>query len=498
MALQRSPAHRPLARGYLGWHLALHKTSQAMAEHTAPIRFRRASTLTLGWNNLLHLVEALLDPVVLVLSLWAVALYTEGRMTPLYLVLSLLVFSLTFPGTARLEISGWRLARDILFSWGSVAAILLLLGYVSGYIDLFDRETILVWLALAPACQLAVHTALRRFAPSLLRMPGEPRRVVIAGVNEHGLALARQIVSSPYISDRLIGFFDDRDDGRIVHPEKFALLGTLGDMPRFVRENRVQVIYLSLPMATQPRILQLLDELADTTVSIYFVPDMFLTDLMQGRIDSVGDIPVVAVCETPFSGINSIVKRASDIVLAGLILALISPLMLLIAAAVKLDSPGPVIFRQRRYGLDGEEIFVSKFRSMKVCEDGGTIRQAQKNDPRVTRLGAFLRKTSLDELPQFFNVLQGRMSIVGPRPHAVAHNELYRKLIKGYMVRHKVKPGITGWAQINGYRGETDTLDKMKGRIDYDLAYLRNWSLRLDLYIILKTLGVVLKDRNAY
>jgi putative colanic acid biosynthesis UDP-glucose lipid carrier transferase len=168
------------------------------------------------------------------------------------------------------------------------------------------------------------------------------------------------------------------------------------------------------------------------------------------------------------------------------------------AIAVKLTSPGPVIFKQRRFGLNGEEIQVYKFRSMRVCEDGETVQQARKNDSRVTKVGAFLRKTSLDELPQFFNVLQGSMSIVGPRPHAVAHNELYRKLIKGYMVRHKVKPGITGWAQVNGWRGETDTLEKMKSRIDYDLAYLRNWSLRLDLYIVFKTIMVVLKDKHAY
>jgi putative colanic acid biosynthesis UDP-glucose lipid carrier transferase len=172
--------------------------------------------------------------------------------------------------------------------------------------------------------------------------------------------------------------------------------------------------------------------------------------------------------------------------------------MLIIAAAVKWDSEGPIIFRQRRYGLGGEEIAVYKFRSMTVCEDGANIQQAHQNDRRVTRVGAFLRKTSLDELPQFINVLQGRMSIVGPRPHAVAHNELYRKLIKGYMVRHKVKPGITGWAQVNGYRGETDTVEKMQKRIDYDLEYLRNWSLRLDIHIILKTVFVVFKDNNAY
>ncbi|NDB70687.1 MAG: exopolysaccharide biosynthesis polyprenyl glycosylphosphotransferase, partial [Methylocystaceae bacterium] len=226
--------------------------------------------------------------------------------------------------------------------------------------------------------------------------------------------------------------------------------------------------------------------------------DTFVTDLIQGRMDSVGGIPVVAVCETPFTGFSKLSKRGSDIVLSLIILILIFPLLAIIALCVKLTSRGPVIFKQRRYGLDGNDITVYKFRSMTVMDDGDTIEQAKKEDPRITPIGAILRRTSLDELPQFFNVLQGRMSIVGPRPHAVAHNEMYRKLIKGYMLRHKVPPGITGWAQINGYRGETDTLEKMKGRIDYDLEYLRNWSLRLDLYIIAKTIWVVLKRENAH
>jgi putative colanic acid biosysnthesis UDP-glucose lipid carrier transferase len=220
--------------------------------------------------------------------------------------------------------------------------------------------------------------------------------------------------------------------------------------------------------------------------------------LIQARIDTIGDIPVVAVCETPFYGINGLIKRVSDLALASLILVLVCPLMLAIAIGVKLGSPGPALFKQRRYGLDGREIIVYKFRTMTVLEDGDVIRQATRSDPRVTSFGAFLRRYSLDELPQFINVLQGRMSIVGPRPHAVAHNEMYRKLIRGYMIRHKVKPGITGLAQVNGLRGETQTVEKMKARIDYDLAYLRNWSLLLDVQIILKTIVVVLQKHNAY
>jgi putative colanic acid biosynthesis UDP-glucose lipid carrier transferase len=215
-------------------------------------------------------------------------------------------------------------------------------------------------------------------------------------------------------------------------------------------------------------------------------------------MDSIGGIPVVAICESPFQGLPAIAKRLSDIVIAGAFLVFASPIMLGIAAAVKLTSPGPAIFRQKRYGLDGREIVVYKFRSMTVMEDGGVVRQASRNDSRVTPIGAFLRASSLDELPQFINVLQGRMSVVGPRPHAVAHNEMYRKLIKSYMLRHKVRPGITGWAQVNGLRGETDTLDKMRARIEYDLDYLRHWSLKLDLTIIWRTLFVVWKRQNAY
>lgn len=442
------------------------------------------------------LAAALLDPVALVLSLWIAAIFTLGELTPPYLILSLLIFSLTLPGTIRLQASNLHVIRSILIEWALIASLFYFFGYASGYLEYFAPETMMIWLWLAPVSQFGVHVALRTFAPSLAQ--GEARRAIIAGVNEHGLALARQIENSPFSTIRLNGFFDDRVRERVGNLTDYPLLGTIDDLPAYIEKHRIEAIYISLPMTTQPRILKLLDGLSNTTASIYFVPDMFITDLMQGRIDSVGDMPVISVCETPFTGVNGMLKRISDIVLSLLILALISPVLLIIAAAIKLTSPGPVLFKQRRYGLNGEDILVSKFRSMSVCEDGDTIQQAQKNDSRVTPVGAFLRKTSLDELPQFFNVLRGDMSIVGPRPHAVAHNELYRKLIKGYMVRHKVKPGITGWAQVNGWRGETDTLEKMKSRIDYDLAYLRNWSLRLDLYIIFKTILVVLKDKHAY
>ncbi|MEO7725872.1 MAG: undecaprenyl-phosphate glucose phosphotransferase [Burkholderiales bacterium] len=467
-----------------------------MTPQSVPGMFRSAGRLAVGRDHILNLLEIVLDPLVLALSQWAVAVAVEGRLAPKDIILSLIVFSLTFPGPARLTMPPWRAIRHITLGWLTLSALLFLFGYASHYITEFDPDFLLTWWWVALVSLIGAHFLLHAAAPWVRELQGPPRCAVLAGINEQGLELARRLEKDLYSNVRILGFFDDRE--RLRDFDEYPLLGKLADMPAYVKQHRVAVSYLSLPMASQQRILNLLDGLRDTTGSIYFAPDTFVTDLIQGRMDSVGGVPVVAVCETPFTGINGIIKRGSDIVLSLLILALISPFLLIIALCVKLTSPGPVIFKQRRYGLDGSEITVYKFRSMTVMDDGDVITQAQKHDPRMTPIGAFLRKTSLDELPQFFNVLQGRMSIVGPRPHAVAHNEMYRKLIKGYMLRHKVAPGITGWAQINGYRGETDTLEKMKGRIDHDLEYLRNWSLRLDLYIVAKTIWVVLDRENAH
>lgn len=467
-----------------------------MANRALPLRM--PTTLAIGRDNLLGLTEALLEPLVLVLSLWGVAGYYLGELPPAYLILSLIVFSVTFPGATRLRLTPLGAVWHILMNWGLIAFLLLFLGWATRYLRYFDGDVIIAWFAVAAVGAVITHLALRAVAPLLLQLQTEPRRAVIVGMNDQGFELGQRISTDRYSHTRLLGYFDDRAGERLTGLNQCALLGKLEDLPAYVKENRIQVIYLSLPMTKQERILDLLAKLRDTTASVYFVPDIYVTDLIQARMDAVCGMPVVAVVDTPFSGLDGFVKRASDIVLSLLILILISPLLLLLALAVKLTSPGPVIFKQRRYGLDGEDIVVYKFRSMTVCEDGDQIQQAQKHDQRVTRLGAFMRKTSLDELPQFINVLQGRMSIVGPRPHAIAHNELYRKVINGYMIRHKVKPGITGWAQVCGYRGETETLDKMQARIDHDLEYLRNWSLRLDLYIILRTVWVILKGQNAY
>jgi putative colanic acid biosynthesis UDP-glucose lipid carrier transferase len=456
--------------------------------------------LSRGQPGAAALLLAAVDPAVAIATLAAAVSLFDQSFDGGCLILALLVFAMTFPGSlSRASAAGpAALAVDIVSGWFAVVGLLLLLGWASHTLGAFDERVILAWALATPAALFAVHRALPVWLPRLLAAEGLRKTAVIAGANELGRRLAAQLRGDPMLGLSFAGFFDDRGASRLRELPPAENLGTIERLADYARAQHVDVIYIALPMASQPRILKLLEDLRDTTASIYFVPDIFVADLIQARVDFVGGLPVVAVCETPFYGFNGIVKRVSDYVLAATILTAITPLMIAIAIGVKLSSPGPVLFKQRRYGVDGRKIVVYKFRSMTVAEDGDVVRQATRNDARITRFGAFLRRTSLDELPQFINVLQGRMSVVGPRPHAVAHNELYRKLIRGYMIRHKVRPGITGLAQVNGLRGETDTVDKMKLRIEYDLAYLRNWSLALDLKVILKTVAVVLKRQNAY
>ncbi len=442
------------------------------------------------------LVAAFLEPGLIVSVFLAVSLWFDEPILRPDLTLCLLIFALTFPGRNRFQDRPLNAAVDIATSWFSLLLILLLCGYATRSLHLFEPRVLLWWALLTPTLQWCAVYAGRRMLRWDAARPHNRRRVIIIGAGPLGVRVAQALVARGTHWLQVLGHFDDRSGERAdVAAQR---LGTLAEAAPYIRAHGVHEVYITLPLGSQPRIVELLEQVQGTTASIYFVPDVFGISIIQGRLQDVNGVPVVGICETPFTGTNAMFKRISDIVLASLILLLISPLLALIAVGVKLSSPGPVIFKQRRNGLAGEEIMVWKFRSMTTQDNGAVVRQATRDDPRITRFGAFIRRTSLDELPQFFNVLQGQMSIVGPRPHAVAHNEEYRRLIKAYMVRHKVKPGITGWAQINGHRGETDTLDKMQARVEYDLAYLRNWSLGLDLQIIARTVKLVFFDRKAY
>ena len=448
--------------------------------------------------------KRMLDPMIILGLLYLIIVYEGELFTGSYLLLMILTFFISSYVYDQIELyrtqyAGNRLAYvgDILFGWAIIVVILMLIGQASGLRYEFSDRVILLWATLAPLALLLSRITAYGLVFNT-RKADVIRSAVIIGSNDPGGALLQRIQSHRNPAVEMLGFFDDRDQS--VRPAGLdcAYLGAFGEVGPYLSSHKIKTIFICLPMSATPRTLTLLDVIRDSTASVYFIPDIYTFDLMQARLDHVGGIPVIGVCETPFMGFSSVVKRGSDIILALIIQIILLPLMLMIAIGIKLSSPGPVIFSQRRYGLNGEEIIVYKFRSMTVCEDGPVVAQAKKNDVRITRFGAFLRRTSLDELPQFINVLQGRMSIVGPRPHAVAHNEMYRKLIKGYMLRHKVKPGITGWAQVNGFRGETDTVEKMRSRIKFDLEYLQNWSFALDLMIILRTIKEVLKKDSAY
>ena len=444
------------------------------------------------------LIAAFLEPGITVLTFIVTTLSAGEIMDRPALTLCLLVFALTFPGRDRFREPLLGAAVDIASSWLVLLSILALCAYATRSLHYFENDVLLAWAVSTPVLQWLATWLGRTIVRRRAARPESRRTAVIVGASALGVKVARALQGGDNAGVEFVGFFDDRTDGRIDEAAKSMVLGKLSEVAAYTTERRVREVYITLPLGSQPRIVELLEQLQDTTASLFFVPDVFGISIIQGRLQDMNGVPVVGICETPFTGTNELVKRISDIIIASIIIILISPLLLAIAIGVKLSSPGPVLFKQRRNGLDGHEIVVYKFRSMRTMEDGEVVRQATRNDPRVTPFGGFLRRTSFDELPQFFNVLGGTMSIVGPRPHAVTHNKEYRQIIKAYMVRHKVKPGITGWAQVNGQRGETDTVEKMRVRVEYDLEYLRNWSLGLDLKIIVSTIRVLFFDRQAY
>ncbi len=462
------------------------------------------------WESLLRLLDAGVAGV----AGWAAAtIYLgglpEGEGYRLGILLGILLVLLMFPSFGlyrawRGESLGLEL-RSVVVAWSSVLGVLAVLAFLSKSGTEFSRGWYLIWLLLGGCGLIMQRIFLRALLRELRRRGFNQRRIVIVHIADFGLSLARGLDAAPWIGVRVAALFCARQGACTVGGEVAQPTGParafegLEALAAFVQSEGIDQVWIALPLKEEESIRQVIHELRYSTVDIRYVPDMSDLRLLNSSFSVVAGFPVMNLSSSPVTGANELLKSVFDRLLALVILALISPLMLAIAVGVKLTSPGPVFFCQRRLGVRGEEIEVLKFRSMVVHdESGGHVTQATKEDPRVTPFGAFLRRTSLDELPQFFNVLAGQMSIVGPRPHALEHNEQYKALVQRYMLRHKVKPGITGWAQINGFRGETDTVEKMAKRVEYDLQYIENWSLWLDVKIIALTIVRVFHDRNAY
>jgi putative colanic acid biosysnthesis UDP-glucose lipid carrier transferase len=457
-------------------------------------------------QTLLSVAHRLLDLAVIVSVGYVVNVEQGAPMGPelwLLIVLSVLVFH--WLSEYHQLYGSWR-GEQILSEltqvfnyWALTFIILLFVDYLLLHHPRLADNGQMTWFALVLVVLCGYRLAIRSLLQGLRRRGFNIRRVAIVGTGKCGENLALSIAAAPWMGLNLLGFYDETpqpmDLSAIDWP--VPVLGDLEQLVDDARAGRLDKIYVtSSPYGR--RLQELVVALSDTTASVYLIPDVFVFQLLHARSESINGLTSISIFDSPMDGVWSAVKRLEDIMLTSVILLLIALPLLVIACAIKITSAGPVLFRQRRYGLDGRPIMVWKFRSMSVQENDSLVRQATRNDARVTPLGAFLRRTSLDELPQFFNVLRGEMSIVGPRPHAVAHNEQYRKQVNGYMLRHKVKPGITGLAQINGWRGETDTLDKMQKRIEFDLEYIEHWSFWLDMKIILLTLCKGFVNKNAF
>jgi putative colanic acid biosynthesis UDP-glucose lipid carrier transferase len=398
----------------------------------------------------------------------------------------------------------YKSLTNLTIAWFAVAMCLSMITFFTKSGENFSRLWVLMTFTSAYALMVLSRIAIWSYQRGNKRLAQNQRHVVVIGAGELGKRACDAIREERWAGLKVVGLFDD---DTALHGSTYkdtTIMGNVNQALLFIEKQRqtsdaaVKEVWIALPIKASEKIEQLQLGLQNTATNIYFVPDLFGANLSRYSLVESAGMMMINLSGTPMVGALERLKRAEDIVISLLMGIILSPFLALIAAIIKFESPGPIFFKQRRYGLDGKEILVWKFRSMTVCEDNNEIIQAVPNDKRVTRFGAFIRKYSIDELPQLINVLNGTMSLVGPRPHAVAHNEYYRDKVHGYMARHKIRPGMTGWAQINGCRGETDAIEKMQRRIRYDLEYIQNWSIALDIRILLKTFYTVLRDRNAY
>ena len=384
----------------------------------------------------------------------------------------------------------------IVLIWLITCALVLLWGFVVGETDKFARSVIGLWFALTPMVLIAWHLMIRMAVASI--RANSASDVVVFGAGEVGEKFAREVRQSPWLGYKIAGFFDDKlDQGETV--AGMPILGSITEGIELAKKSQWRKAYIALPLKAQDKIEEIIDQLADSAVDIELIPDIFGFELINAKISQIGSLPVIALQASPISGYNAALKRLMDIVVSTAILSITSPLLLTIALAIKIENPSlPIIFKQRRCGLNGKEVIVWKFRTMTVLEDGDRVEQAKQNDSRTTKLGKFLRRLSLDELPQLLNVISGSMSLVGPRPHAITHAKNFRRVAPTYMRRHLVKPGITGWMQINGMRGEVDSDSIIHKRTELDLYYVQNWSLWLDIKIIALTALREFSNKKAY
>ncbi|HBO9902424.1 TPA: undecaprenyl-phosphate glucose phosphotransferase [Pseudomonas aeruginosa] len=392
--------------------------------------------------------------------------------------------------------------RIMFFAWASAFCLLLFMYQGLGLFPYLSSKLVIFWFTGSLLLFGVQRLLVLRLYRAWMKRGMYLQRTVILGFTESGMHLAEYLVRNHDIRSGIIGFIDDRSERVPENYNSLPLLGNTKDLEKLIRQEQVDQVLVALPWFAEERIGAIVHRLRQLPVNVLLVPDMAAFRHAHNRIVDVSGIPMFNASELPLRGWSPLIKRCEDLVLASIALVLFAPLMALVALAIRLDSKGPVLFRQKRYGYNNRLIWVFKFRSMYTERtDANAERQTTRDDDRITRVGRFIRKTSIDELPQLFNVLAGSMSMVGPRPHATATKAAgipFEEAVSEYSSRHRVKPGITGWAQINGYRGETDTLHKIKKRVEYDLEYIAKWSVWFDLYILFRTVPAVLLTKEVY
>jgi Undecaprenyl-phosphate glucose phosphotransferase len=439
------------------------------------------------------------------------AVYVESGQEGFYLLVTLGVCLATNIGLNLLRAHRVTTYRRVVGQFGRVLAVWLsVMAVVTASIfffkagDMVSRVWLFSWFLSGAALLIAYRLALRFLVQRWTDLGRLKRRTVIVGGGRDAEVLIEQIKNGADKDIELLGLFDDRYDQR--SPDSVAGLAKLGKVSsliEFARVTPVDLVIVSMPLSAEKRVLDMLTQLWVLPVDIRLSAHMSKLKFTDRAYSYVGGVPVLDMADRPISDWNLVFKWVFDKAVAVTALILLSPIMIATAIAIKLESKGPVFFVQKRHGFNNQLIRIYKFRSMRTdMLDSGAAKLVIKGDPRVTRVGKFIRKTSIDELPQLFNVLKGELSVVGPRPHALqakADNKLYYEAVEGYFARHRVKPGMTGWAQIHGWRGETDTIDKIMQRVNHDLYYIENWSLLLDLYIVLMTpVSLIAKSENAY
>lgn len=394
----------------------------------------------------------------------------------------------------------WVEMRRLSAAWVSTGLSLLVLGWVFKLTAEYSRLGMTFWFLLTLSFLGVGRYSIRQILKAVRRKGRNRRRAVIIGAGSLGQRWLRTLHNHFDLGIDVLAFFDDAPELCNGSVQGVPVRGNAIAAAQFVKENKVDLVYLALPLRAEERIQQVMQQFYDSTATVYLLPNIFVFELLNLRVFQVDGIPLIALSESPLSNYNAFMKRLEDLILGTIALLLFSPLMILIAILIKLESQGSIFFIQERYGLNGKKIRVWKFRTMKTCDIGDPSKPVQKSDQRVTRIGRILRKTSLDELPQLFNVIKGNMSLVGPRPHALTFDQYYREYLrkKCYIWRYQVKPGITGWAQVNGWRGDRGSLEEVRERLECDLFYIRNWSLSFDLYILWLTIWRGFIHKNAY